>query len=49
MKKIPLSIVRFMDCEMQMQELGEMNLHRSAICAGGVEGVDTCEVLILNC
>lgn len=48
MKKVPLGIVEFTRCqsELQASRLTEkFRLDASFICAGGVEGVDTCEVL----
>lgn len=47
MKKVPLPIVEFNQCqrELQASRLGEkFRLDTSFICAGGVEGVDTCQV-----
>lgn len=47
MKSIPLPIVEFNRCQKQLQDerLGpQFRLDQSFICAGGVEGIDTCEV-----
>lgn len=46
MKRIPLPIVQFNQCEKQLQatRLGnKFKLHHTFVCAGGVAGVDTCE------
>lgn len=46
MKRIPLPIVQFSQCEKQLQatRLGnKFKLHHTFVCAGGVAGVDTCE------
>lgn len=48
MKKVPLGIVEFNRCqrELQASRLGDkFRLDQSFICAGGVEGVDTCQVI----
>lgn len=45
MKKVPLAIVEFNRCqrELQAERLGDkFRLDTSFICAGGVEGIDTC-------
>ena len=47
MKKVPLGIVDRNQCEraLQRERLGDkFRLDGSFICAGGVEGVDTCQV-----
>lgn len=47
LKKVPLGIVEFNKCqrELQQERLGDkFRLDQSFICAGGVEGVDTCQV-----
>lgn len=47
MKKVPLPIVEFGTCQRALQgtRLGDkFRLDQSFICAGGVEGIDTCQV-----
>lgn len=51
MKKVPLPIVEFNRCQNELQKtrLGDkFRLDSSFICAGGVEGVDTCKGIYLN-
>lgn len=46
-QKVPLSIVEFNQCEQELRttRLGKgYRLDKSVICAGGVLGVDTCQV-----
>lgn len=47
LKKVPLDIVEFNKCESDLQKsrLGStFRLDKSFVCAGGIEGIDTCEV-----
>lgn len=47
LKKVPLGIVEFTRCQSELQAsrlTQKFRLDTSFICAGGVEGVDTCEV-----
>lgn len=47
MKRIPLPIVPFNECQAQLKKTkltNKFQLDPSFICAGGREGVDTCEV-----
>lgn len=47
LKKVPLGIVEFNKCQADLQaaRLGaQFRLDPSFICAGGIEGIDTCEV-----
>lgn len=51
MKKVPLPIVEFNRCQNELQKtrLGDkFRLDSSFICAGGVEGVDTCKGIYLS-
>lgn len=47
MKKVPLPIVPFQQCQTALQQTrltNKFQLHSSFICAGGIAGADTCQV-----